>query len=364
MVHRLQEKKETETKPVHEKKHTGFCFCLFPCLMTELNLLPKISDHFTTTSTSPSFSSHSHFPFSVRTNDQSRPQNLKDKIVVILGATGAGKSRLSVDIATRLPSEIINSDKLQLYKGLEITTNQITIPDRRGVPHHLLGYLRSEDGELTAGGFRIAASNAVSGITSRKKLPIIAGGSNTFVHALLAERFDPKIDSFGSGSICRELRYNCCFVWVDVSETVLFEYLLKRVDEMMGSGMFEELSGFYDPVKASMTRFGIRKAIGVPEFDGYFKMYPPEKEKKWDSGRRAAYDKAVEEIKENTLRLAKRQIVKIEKLRDAGWDIKRVDATASFSAVMMGRRREWREIWEEQVLKPSVKIVNQLLVED
>ncbi|WZZ67869.1 adenylate isopentenyltransferase 1, chloroplastic-like [Brassica napus] len=332
--------------------------------MTELNLLPKISDHFTTTSTSPSFSSHSHFPFSVPTNDQSRPQNLKDKIVVILGATGAGKSRLSVDIATRLPSEIINSDKIQLYKGLEITTNQITIPDRRGVPHHLLGYLRSEDGELTAGGFRIAASNAVSGITSRKKLPIIAGGSNTFVHALLAERFDPKIDSFGSGSICRELRYNCCFVWVDVSETVLFEYLLKRVDEMMGSGMFEELSGFYDPVKASMTRFGIRKAIGVPEFDGYFKMYPPEKEKKWDSGRRAAYDKAVEEIKENTLRLAKRQIVKIEKLRDAGWDIKRVDATASFSAVMMGRRREWREIWEEQVLKPSVKIVNRLLVED
>ncbi|CAN7053222.1 unnamed protein product [Brassica rapa subsp. trilocularis] len=333
--------------------------------MTELNFLPTISDHFTTTSTSLSFSSHSHFPFSVRMNDQSRPQNLKDKIVVILGATGAGKSRLSVDIATRLPLEIINSDKIQLYKGLEITTNQITIPDRRGVPHHLLGYLPSEDGELTAGDFRVAASNAVSDITSRKKLPIIAGGSNTLVHALLAERFDPKIDPFASSSVSRELRYNCCFIWVDVSETVLFEYLLKRVDEMMGSGMFEELSRFYDPVKASTTRVGIRKAIGVPEFDGYFKMYPPEKEGEWDSGRRAAYDKVVEEIKENTLRLAKRQVVKIEKLRDAGWDIKRVDATASFRAVLMGRRRrEWRGIWEEQVLEPSVKIVNRLLVED
>ncbi|KAJ4884218.1 hypothetical protein Rs2_34311 [Raphanus sativus] len=343
--------------------------------MTELNFLPTISDNFTTTSTSPSFSPHSHLPFtkrrqrahhpvSVRMDDQSRPQNLKDKMVVILGATGAGKSRLSVDLATRFPSEIINSDKIQVYKGLEITTNQITLPDRRGVPHHLLGYLLPEHGELTAGDYRVAASDAVSDITSRKKLPIIAGGSNTFVHALLAERYDPKIDPFGSSSICRELRYNCCFIWVDVSETVLFEYLLKRVDEMMGSGMLEELSGFYDPVKASATRFGIRKAIGVPEFDGYFKMYPPG-EKKWDPVRRAAYDKVVEEVKENTLRLARRQIVKIEKLRDAGWDIKRVDATASFKAVMMGsRRREWREIWREQVLEPSVKIVNRLLVED
>ncbi|KAJ0256226.1 Adenylate isopentenyltransferase 1 [Hirschfeldia incana] len=343
--------------------------------MTELNFLQTISDSFTTTSTSPSFSTRSYFPFtnqrtyhpvSVRMYDQSRPQNHKEKTVVILGATGAGKSRLSVDLANRFPSsEIINSDKIQVYKGLEITTNQITIPDRRGVPHHLLGYLPSEDGELNAGEFRVAASNAVFDITSRKKLPIIAGGSNTFVHALLAERFDPRTDPFGSGSISRELRYNCCFIWVDVSETVLFEYLLRRVDEMMGSGMFEELSRFYDPVKASTTRFGIRKAIGVPEFDGYFKMYPPGEEKKWDSVRRAAYDKAVEEIKENTLRLARRQIVKIEKLRDAGWNIKRVDATASFRAVLMGRsRREWRDIWEEQVLEPSVKIVNRLLVED
>ncbi|KAL0731294.1 hypothetical protein Bca4012_027388 [Brassica carinata] len=295
-------------------------------------------------------------------------RNRKDKIVVILGATGAGKSRLSVDLGTRFPSEIINSDKIQVYEGLEITTNQITLPDRRGVPHHLLGYIPSEDGELTAGDFRVDASNAVSDITSRKKLPIVAGGSNSFVHAFLAERFDPKIDPFSTSSICRDLRYDSCLVWVDVSEPVLFEYLLKRVDEMMGSGMFEELSGFYDPVKASRTRFGIRKAIGVPEFDAYFKMYPPEKEnrgKKWSPRRRAAYDKAVEDIKENTLRLARRQVWKIEKLRDAGWDIKRVDATASFRAVMSSSSsREWREIWEEQVLEPSVKIVNRLLVED
>ncbi|CAH8312259.1 unnamed protein product [Eruca vesicaria subsp. sativa] len=349
-------------------------------VMTELNFLPTISDRFTTTTTSPSHSllppsthrrtrqrNQTHPVSSVRM-DQSRPKTRKEKIVVILGATGAGKSRLSVDLATRFPSEIINSDKIQVYEGLEITTNQITLPDRRGVPHHLLGYLRPEDGELTAAAFRRHASKTVSDITSRKNLPIVAGGSNSFVHALLAESFDPKTDPFSSSEICRELRYDSCFIWVDVSEHVLFEYLLKRVDEMMGSGMFEELSGFYDPVKASKTRFGIRKAIGVPEFDAYFKMYPPERREgiEWSGRRREAYDKAVEDIKENTLRLAKRQVGKIEKLREAGWDIKRVDATASFRAVMMSSSSslEWREIWEEQVLEPSVKIVNRLLVED
>ncbi|CAH8257484.1 unnamed protein product [Arabidopsis lyrata] len=353
--------------------------------MTELNflLLPIISDRFTTTTTSPSFSSHSssllsftkrrrkHQPLvsSIRM-EQSQSQNRKDKVVVILGATGAGKSRLSVDLATRFPSEIINSDKIQVYEGLEITTNQITLPDRRGVPHHLLGVLNPEHGELTAGEFRSAASNVVKEITTRQKLPIIAGGSNSFVHAVLAQRFDPKIDPFSSGSglISSDLRYKCCFIWVDVSETVLYDYLLKRVDEMMDSGMFEELSGFYDPVKSGLKpRFGIRKAIGVPEFDGYFKEYPPEKMIKWDDAlRKAAYDKAVEDIKRNTWTLAKRQIKKIEMLKDAGWEIERVDATASFKAVMMksSSEKKWREIWEEQVLEPSVKIVNRHLVED
>ncbi|VVA94286.1 unnamed protein product [Arabis nemorensis] len=344
--------------------------------MSELNFLPLISDRLTTATTSPSFSSHSLLSFTKRRRnqnqpvysvrmEQSRPKNRKDKVVVILGATGAGKSKLSVDLATRFPSEIINSDKIQVYEGLEITTNQITIPDRRGVPHHLIGYLRHEDGELTAGDFRFAASNAVSDLISRKKLPIIAGGSNSFVHALLAEHFDIKIDPFSSSeSICRSLRYDSCFIWVDVSETVLFEYLVKRVDEMMDSGMFEELSRFYDPVRSSMTRFGIRKAIGVPEFEDYFREYPPEK-KEWDFGRKTAYDKTVEVIKENTLRLAKRQVKKIEKLRNAGWEIQRVDATTSFKEVLMGSgERRRREIWDKEVLEPSVKIVNRFLVKD
>jgi hypothetical protein len=65
----------------------------------------------------------------------------KDKIVVIMGATGTGKSKLSIDLAALFKAEIINSDKMQVYKGLDITTNKIPPHERRGVTHHLLGEL-------------------------------------------------------------------------------------------------------------------------------------------------------------------------------------------------------------------------------
>lgn len=63
------------------------------------------------------------------------------------------------------------------------------------------------------------------------------------MHALLVYRFEPGVDVFqGCATISSELRYNCCFLWVDVSLTVLADYLSKRVDEMLDSGMSEELA--------------------------------------------------------------------------------------------------------------------------
>ena len=56
-----------------------------------------------------------------------------------MGATGTGKSRLSVDLATHFRGEIINSDKMQVYKGLEIVTKKITHTEKQGVRHYFLG---------------------------------------------------------------------------------------------------------------------------------------------------------------------------------------------------------------------------------
>ncbi|KAJ6429790.1 hypothetical protein OIU84_021233 [Salix udensis] len=303
----------------------------------------------------------------------------KDKVVVIMGATGCGKTRVSIDLATCFQSEIVNSDKIQVYKGLDITTNKITIQDRQGVPHHLLGEVDPDAGELTPSEYRLSGGLAISGIVSRQKLPIVVGGSNSLIHALVADRFNPALNVFdGSNPVSTQLRYNCCFLWVDVSLPVLCDYLCKRVDEMLDSGMLDELSEYYGSVDPA-SQIGLRKAIGVPEFGRYLKEYPPGSGcgrgtgGEWDRGRRGVYEDSVREIKENTCQLAKRQISKILRLKGAGWDLKRVDATESFREVMMAtsddhnkkrKKKRWMEVWGRDVLEPSMKIVKRFLEEE
>ncbi|XP_010038904.2 adenylate isopentenyltransferase-like [Eucalyptus grandis] len=183
----------------------------------------------------------------------------RPKVVVIIGATGCGKSRLSIDVASHFPSEVINSDKTQVYRGLDITPNKIAPADRRGFPHHLLGSLDPDDGEMTPSQFRSLGDDAISDVASRGNLPILA---------LLAERFGPLARP--------DLRYDCCFLCVDVLLPVLKKHLPKRVDRMLRVGAFDELVGYYDLRWTNPGAWaGLRKAIGVLEFDRYFEKYPP-----------------------------------------------------------------------------------------
>ncbi|GFP84661.1 adenylate isopentenyltransferase [Phtheirospermum japonicum] len=273
-----------------------------------------------------------------------------------MGPTGCGKSKLSVNLAFRFfpSSELINSNKIQIYRDLDITRNKTPPSDRKNVPHHLLGDLHPTEShpEFTAADFRSAASAAISQIVSRRKTPFLVGGSNSYVYALLAKKF------------CKELRYSCCFIWVDVSPPVLNEYLGKRVDEMMDSGMLEELVKYFASAgPGSGSECGLSKAIGVPEFERYFERYGGGDD---DVERKRAYEEAVRAVKENSCQLAKRQLGKIMRLRDgAGWDLKRVDATAALKAAMDGGggRRRAAEVWEREVVEPSVKIVKRFLSE-
>ncbi|KAG4398074.1 hypothetical protein AAZX31_10G259800 [Glycine max] len=296
----------------------------------------------------------------------------KDKVVVIMGATGSGKSRLSIDLATLFPtSEIINSDKMQVYRGLDITTNKIPTAQRRGVPHHLLGDVDTDHyGEFSPADFRHHAADLIADITRRKNLPIVVGGSNSFVHALLVQNFDPHSHSNvfqqqqEEALISSELRYRCCFLWVDIAFPVLSQYLRDRVDDMLDSGMVDELAQFFDPDAARRTGFGIRKAIGVPEFDRFFNKYPPSMGQGGDDPlRERAYEEAVKAIKDNTCELAERQIGKIERLKRAGWDLRRIDATEAFRMVLTSGSSNGSGVWERQVLEPSVKIVKRFLME-
>ncbi|PIN25400.1 tRNA delta(2)-isopentenylpyrophosphate transferase [Handroanthus impetiginosus] len=111
--------------------------------------------------------------------------NSKPKIVVIMGATGAGKSKLAIDLAAHFPIEIINADSMQVYQGLDVLTNKVPVHEQKGVPHHLLGTI-SPNVEFTAKDFRDSAIKLIDEIWSRNCLPVIVGGTNYYIQALVS----------------------------------------------------------------------------------------------------------------------------------------------------------------------------------
>ena len=106
------------------------------------------------------------------------------KIMVILGPTASGKSDLAVKIALKRNGEIVSADSRQVYKGLDIGSGKITKKEMRGIPHHLLNVV-SPNKVFTASDYSVLARNATQDILSRKKLPIICGGTGFYIDALL-----------------------------------------------------------------------------------------------------------------------------------------------------------------------------------
>ncbi|XP_059430530.1 tRNA dimethylallyltransferase 2 isoform X2 [Corylus avellana] len=116
-----------------------------------------------------------------------RPENVeeKPKLVVIMGPTGSGKSRLAIDLASNFPIEIINADSMQVYQGLDVLTNKVPLHEQKGVPHHLLGTI-SPNVEFTAKDFRDSAIPLINDILSRNCIPVIVGGTNYYIQALVS----------------------------------------------------------------------------------------------------------------------------------------------------------------------------------
>ncbi|KAL5562601.1 hypothetical protein UlMin_032348 [Ulmus minor] len=108
----------------------------------------------------------------------------KQKVVFILGATGAGKSKLSVDLATHFFGQVINFDKIQFYDNLDIVTNKLIESERRRVPHHLLGFI-SDPEDFTVDDFNHMVEASLNQITKNGYLPIVEGGSNSYIKALI-----------------------------------------------------------------------------------------------------------------------------------------------------------------------------------
>lgn len=361
-------------------------------------------------------------------------QRGRAKVVIVMGATGAGKSRLAVDLAAHFAGvEVVSADSMQLYRGLDVLTNKAPLHEQNGVPHHLLSVI-DPSVEFTCRDFRDRALPIIQEIVDRGGLPVVVGGTNFYIQALVspfllddmaeemqgctlrdhiddgltdedegngferlkeidpvaAQRIHPndhrKIKRYlelyaTTGALPSDLfqgeaakkwgrpsnsRLYCCFLWVDADLQVLDSYVNKRVDCMMDGGLLDEVCSIYD-ADAVYTQ-GLRQAIGVREFDEFFRAYLARKESgegscasllgMHDDQLKSLLDEAVSQLKANTRRLVRRQRRRLHRLsKDFGWNLHRVDATEAFFCAT-------DDSWQKKVVEPCVDVVRRFLSDD
>jgi tRNA dimethylallyltransferase len=111
-----------------------------------------------------------------------------ERLVVIVGPTGAGKTRLAMQLAERTGGEVVSADSQQVYAGMDIGTGKVTAEDRARVPHHVLDVVRPDE-DMTAQRFVELADQAIAEVRARGKPVIICGGTGLYVRALLLGLF-------------------------------------------------------------------------------------------------------------------------------------------------------------------------------
>ena len=146
----------------------------------------------------------------------------KTQILAIVGATGTGKSDLSLDVAEALIAqghgvEIVNADAMQLYAGMDIGTAKLPEAERRGIPHHMFDVLAVTD-EAAVADYQTQARSVIAEINARGNLAILVGGSGLYVSSVLfdfdfpghddviRERLEKELEDLGPGSLFQRLK--------------------------------------------------------------------------------------------------------------------------------------------------------------
>lgn len=114
---------------------------------------------------------------------------MQPKLIAVVGPTGAGKSDLGLAIANQIiaaggKAEIVNSDSMQFYRGMDIGTAKLSLEERRGIEHHLIDWLEITD-ESTAAEFQNVARPLIEDLQTKNIVPILVGGSMLYVAAVL-----------------------------------------------------------------------------------------------------------------------------------------------------------------------------------
>lgn len=261
---------------------------------------------------------------------------MKTKIIVIVGPTAVGKTALSIDLAKRFNGEIISGDSQQVYRKLNIGTAKVTPDEQEGIPHYLID-VREVTEFYSAFDFVKEAEAAVEMIVAKGKLPIIAGGTGLYIQSLLEgyhlggsasyeeilayrAELDTLADEELFGKIAelgikipqinrrRAMRaleiahlgnelenkqpdYEALLICLDDDREVLYERINQRVDLMLKVGLLEEAKWLYD----NYPHVQASKGIGYKELFPYF-------------AGELTLEEAINKLKQNTRRFAKRQL--------------------------------------------------------
>ncbi|MDE5867764.1 MAG: tRNA (adenosine(37)-N6)-dimethylallyltransferase MiaA [Anaeroplasmataceae bacterium] len=260
---------------------------------------------------------------------------MKPKVIVVVGPTAVGKTKISIALAKHYHTDIISGDSIAIYKGLDIGSAKPSIEEQDGIKHHLIDILDVTE-DYSVADFQKSARKFIED----RPLSIICGGTGLYIQACLfnyefkapkrdegfKEQFanysneelydylkslDPSINSdrihpnnrkrvlralevlLNTGKSINEFdrkeeaMYDYFIVYLTMDRAILYDRISKRVDQMISSGLIEEAKTLYDK--------GIYlKGIGYQELYPYFEG-------------NISLESAIEEIKKNTRHLAKRQ---------------------------------------------------------
>lgn len=123
-------------------------------------------------------------------------QLVKHPLIVVLGATACGKSRLAIELARRFNGEIISADSMQVYKGLDIVTNKVTAAEQQLAKHHMIDFLDPLSRHSVVD-FRNKSLDIIGNLHADRRIPIIVGGTHYYIESLLWKGFilEPTLDS-------------------------------------------------------------------------------------------------------------------------------------------------------------------------
>lgn len=270
--------------------------------------------------------------------------------IIILGPTASGKTKISIDLAEKLNTEIINADSMYIYIGFDIGTAKPTIEEMKNIKHHLISFVEPTQ-NFSVSDFRENAEREILKVREKNMCPIIVGGTGFYIDSLIKNysygntskndsirlELEKELDNYGKEYLYEKLKKldiesskkihpndtkrviraieicltsnqqksniknsndvilkNPLIIGLDVPRETLYEKINKRVDIMMQNGLLNEVSSLYQR-GLNPENSNAMKGIGYKELVSYFRG-------------EISLNEAIEKIKQHSRNYAKRQL--------------------------------------------------------